>query len=157
MKLLFLTFLFLLQFISSFGQVTKDSNPPKSSLSDSERKELTNREYSKVVNSNMFSPIVGSSATLEILNAELDFNGNMQFDNGSIFGLKVKGGVTDGLIPIFTNTELNTNLNINLQYNWLFKSCSAESINYNTIMFERYNNKKKELEKRKKSRGILSK
>jgi hypothetical protein len=81
-------------------------------------KKLVNKEFGNLISGNSKTNI-GNFASIDIKEAEVKFNGNVIFNNGSILGIKAKGAVTDGFLPIFSDSELNTNFGIDVQYNFL--------------------------------------
>jgi len=72
---------------------------------------------------NLFSPaskhIIGNFASLDLLEPEIKLAGNTVFNNGSILAIRVKGGSDDGLIPLFSNSKLNTKYGFDAQFNFL--------------------------------------
>lgn len=98
-------------------------------------KKLVNREFGNLISSNSKTNI-GNYAALDLKEAEVNFNGNIVFKNGSILGIKAKGAVTDGFLPVFENNELNTNFGLDFQYNFLnlgskIRYKTEECIKYN--------------------------
>lgn len=56
------------------------------------------------------------------------FNSIFMTEQGSYFGLKVDGGITDGLFSVFQQSKLNTDLSVNLSYSRLI---GTRTISYN--------------------------
>ncbi|MBF4487716.1 hypothetical protein [Flavobacterium sp. CSZ] len=81
-------------------------------------KKLVNKEFGNLISGNSKTNI-GNYASLDLKDAEVSFNGNIIFNNGSILGIKAKGALTDGFLPVFENNELNTNFGVDFQYNFL--------------------------------------
>lgn len=143
MKTTFFALLILITITSVYGQATgdvvakdennkvqSDSIPSKttlkntSGLPDEDFKILANKEFKKIIVSNTLQPVLGSSAILDIAKGELDLNGAVQTENGHVFSFGLKGGITDGTVPLFTNDEFNTNLSGRIQYHLLFRKKS---------------------------------
>ncbi|PSL02226.1 hypothetical protein CLV48_1108 [Cecembia rubra] len=127
-----LILLLLVQF--SFGQ---DST--QVGLERTQVKRLINQKFANLVNPQS-NTIIGNFASIDLKEAEVNFAGNILFKNGSILGLKAKGGVLDGLLPIFSNSELNSKFGLDLQYNFL--DFRKKSIQYFNEDFTRLQKKK---------------
>ncbi|HAN19556.1 MAG: hypothetical protein A2X13_15070 [Bacteroidetes bacterium GWC2_33_15] len=82
-------------------------------------KRLIYKEFANLINPES-NNIIGNFASIDAKDAELNFAGNIVFKNGSILGIKANGGITDGLLSIFSNTEFNTKFGADVQYNFLF-------------------------------------
>ena len=99
-------------------------------------KTLINREFGILINPQTRNNL-GNFASLDLNDAKVSFSGNIIFRNGSILGIKTSGSVTDGFLPIFRNSSLNSNLQIDIQYNLL--NLDKNSIQYyaeDKIIFE---------------------
>src|SRR5690606_21920546 len=60
------------------------------------------------------------------------------FKNGSILGVRANGGVTDGFLPVFSNSELNSKFGLDVQYNFLdFKKKSIQYYNDDFIKHQK--------------------
>jgi hypothetical protein len=87
---------------------------------------LSVKDFNKIINqqfASLISPIsknnIGNFASLDLKDATVNFNGTSFLKNGSFFGIKATGKVTDGFLPIFSNASLNTDVGIDVQYNFL--------------------------------------
>lgn len=98
-------------------------------------KKFINQQFGNLI-SPQSSSSIGNFASLDLKEAEVNFGGNIFFNNGSILGIKAKGAVTDGLMSIFDNDKLNSKLGIDVQYNFLdFKD---KSIGYDNATCKKY-------------------
>lgn len=106
-------------------------------------KKFINQQFGNLINPQSNNNI-GNFASLDLKEAEVNFGGNIIFKNGSILGIKAKGAVTDGFLPVFSNDKLNTKLGLDIQYNFLdFKK---KSIIYDNSTCEKYLTLKKKVE-----------
>jgi hypothetical protein len=106
-------------------------------------KKFINQQFGNLINPQSNNNI-GNFASLDLKEAEVNFGGNIIFNNGSILGIKVKGAVTDGFLPVFSNDKLNTKLGLDIQYNFLdFKK---KSIIYDNSTCEKYQALRKKVE-----------
>lgn len=106
-------------------------------------KKFINQQFGNLINPQSNNNI-GNFASLDLKEAEVNFGGNIIFNNGSILGIKVKGAVTDGFLPVFSNDKLNTKLGLDIQYNFLdFKK---KSIIYDNSTCEKYQTLRKKVE-----------
>lgn len=106
-------------------------------------KKFINQQFGNLINPQSNNNI-GNFASLDLKEAEVNFGGNIFFNNGSILGIKAKGAVSDGFLPVFSNDKLNTKLGIDIQYNFLdFKK---KSIIYDNSTCEKYQTLKKKVE-----------
>lgn len=81
-------------------------------------KKLLNQQFSGLITGQTKNSI-GNFASLDPTDASVSFAGNRIFNNGSVLTVKTKGGVSDGFLPIFKNSKLNTNISLDLQYNMM--------------------------------------
>jgi len=79
---------------------------------------ILNQQFSGLVTGQSKNAI-GNFASLDVKDAELSFAGNSILKNGSVFGIKATGGVTDGLFEIFSASKLNTQVGMDFQYHFL--------------------------------------
>lgn len=106
-------------------------------------KKFINQQFGNLINPQSNNNI-GNFASLDLKDAEVNFAGNIIFNKGSILGIKAKGAVTDGFLPVFSNDKLNTKLGIDIQYNFLdFKK---KSIIYDNSTCEKYQTLRKKVE-----------
>ena len=106
-------------------------------------KKFINQQFGNLINPQSNNNI-GSFASLDLKEAEVNFGGNIIFKNGSILGIKAKGAVTDGFLPVFSNDKLNSKLGIDIQYNFLdFK---RKSIIYDNSTCEKYQTLRKKFD-----------
>lgn len=106
-------------------------------------KKFINQQFGNLINPQSNNNI-GNFASLDLKEAEVNFGGNLIFNNGSILGIKAKGAVSDGFLPVFSNDKLNTKLGLDIQYNFLdFKK---KSIIYDKSTCEKYQALRKKVE-----------
>jgi hypothetical protein len=106
-------------------------------------KKFINQQFGNLINPQSNNNI-GNFASLDLKEAEVNFGGNIIFNNGSILGIKAKGAVSDGFLPVFSNDKLNTKLGLDIQYNFLdFKK---KSIIYDNSTCEKYQALRKKVE-----------
>lgn len=106
-------------------------------------KKFINQQFGNLINPQSNNNI-GNFASLDLKEAEVNFGGNIIFNNGSILGIKAKGAVTDGFLPVFSNDKLNTKIGLDIQYNFLdFKK---KSIIYDNSTCEKYQALRKKVE-----------
>lgn len=106
-------------------------------------KKFINQQFGNLINPQSNNNI-GNFASLDLKEAEVNFGGNVIFKNGSILGIKAKGAVTDGFLPVFSNDKLNSKLGLDIQYNFLdFKK---KSIIYDNSTCEKYQTLRKKVE-----------
>lgn len=106
-------------------------------------KKFINEQFGNLINPQSNNNI-GNFASFDLKEAEVDFAGNLIFNNGSILGIKATGAVTDGFLPIFSNDKLNSKLGINIQYNFL--NFKKKSIIYDNLTCEKYHTLRKNVE-----------
>jgi hypothetical protein len=120
----------------SFGQ---DST--KIGLEKPQVKRLINQQFANLINPQS-NNIIGNFASIDLKEAEVNFAGNIVFKNGSILGVKAKGEVTDGFLPIFSNSELNSKFGLDVQYNFLdFKKKSIQYYNDDFVKLQKQKQK----------------
>lgn len=110
-------------------------------LSDIQFKEIINQEFGTLMASQSRSDI-GNFAGLDFKEAEASFSGNIVLKNAAILGVKLEGGTTDGFLPIFTSTKLNSKIGAQLQFSFLVRE---RGLTYENLSFEDVEKKKKEL------------
>ncbi len=114
-----LSFLFLnLSPYLSLAQT--DSLRRADSLTTKEFKQVLNQQFAGIVTGNPGTSI-GNFASVDLKDAAVSFGGTAIFSR-SVLQVSGSGSVTDGLFPIFTNSELNTKVSLDLHYHLL---CSA--------------------------------
>ena len=106
-------------------------------------KKFINQEFGNLSNPQSNNNI-GNFASMDFKAAEVNFVGNIILNNGSIFGIKAIGGVTDGFLPIFKNNKLNTKIGIGIQYNFL--NFRNKSIIYDNLSYQKYEAHKRKIE-----------
>ena len=79
-------------------------------------KKLINREFSKVLNPTSNSSI-GNFAAVDLKEASVSAAATLNLAQ-SLVVIKGTGEATDGLMPLFTNSKLNTGLELSLQYDF---------------------------------------
>jgi hypothetical protein len=137
MKKILLVFLFCAGIFSLYGQDSICSGLEKSLVL-----ELINQQFGMLVSPES-DHLVGNFASVDLAEAEVNFAGNVVFNNGSVLGVKASGGITDGLLPIFSNTELNSFFGLDLRYNFL--DFQKKSIIYDNAAYHAYNSKKEKI------------
>lgn len=90
-------------------------------------------EVSKVINPIMGTTI-GNFATLDLQKSEAKVSNSIMFNDFSIFNIDVNGGVTEEILPIFTEKKLNQKIGINLTYNFNVKLPSI-LVAYDTLEY----------------------
>ncbi|SHH48367.1 synaptonemal complex protein 1 [Flavobacterium defluvii] len=121
-------------------------------LSDTQFKAIVNQEFGTLMASQSRSDI-GNFAGLDIKEAEASFAGSIVFKNAAILGIKLDGGSADGILPIFTSTELNSKIGLQLQYSFLVR---RKELKYESLSFEDVEMKKKELLRQFKLDSLLA-
>lgn len=58
-------------------------------------KKIVNQQFGNLISQDSKTNI-GNFASLDLKKAEVNFNGNVFFNNGSVLGIKAKGAVTTG-------------------------------------------------------------
>jgi hypothetical protein len=107
-------------------------------------KKFINQQFGNLI-SPQSNNIIGNFASLDLKDAEASFAGNIVSKKGSILGIKVRGAVTDGLLPVFSNNRLNSNLGLEVQYNFLDFS-KKKKIYYDHFDCEKYIARKRKIE-----------
>lgn len=80
---------------------------------------------------------VGNYAALDLKDAEVTFAGAVLFERGAVLGVKLHGGISEGLLPVFSNKALNTRFGGDLQLNFLDPWQKEEEL-YDYDVCERY-------------------
>jgi hypothetical protein len=106
--------------------------------------------FAKVLNQQFSGLVTGQSkntlgnfASLDLKDAEVSFAGNTIFSNGSVFGIKATGSVTDGLFDLFSNSKLNTKIGMEFQYHFL--ALRKRQLTYYDDSYRRQMAKEKEI------------
>lgn len=97
-------------------------------------KVIINEQFGNLINQESTTSI-GNFASLDLKEASVNFNGNIIFKSGYVLGLKVKGAVEDGFLPIYNNDKLNTDFGIEVQLNMLTFN---QNLRYENIECEKY-------------------
>lgn len=137
MKKILLVFLFCTGIFSLYGQDSICSGLERPLVL-----ELINRQFATLVSPGS-DHLIGNFASVDLAEAEVNFAGNVVFNNGSVLGVKASGGITDGLLPIFSNTGLNSFFGLDLRYNFL--NFQKKSIIYDNAAYHTYNSKKEKI------------
>ncbi|MFN5428768.1 MAG: hypothetical protein ACK5BO_12090, partial [Bacteroidota bacterium] len=123
------------------GQISFGQDSTKVGLERPQVKRLINQQFASLINPQS-NNIIGNFASIDLKEAEVNFAGNIVFKNGSILGVKAKGGVTDGFLPVFSNSELNSKFGLDVQYNFLdFKKKSIQYYNDDQIKLQKQRQK----------------
>jgi len=143
--ILFLMFLGQISFGQDFKAVGQDSTlvviiGQDSTIIGLKRpivKRLINQQFANLINPQS-NNIIGNFASIDLKEAEVNFASNIVFKNGSILGVRANGGVTDGFLPVFSNSELNSKFGLDVQYNFLdFKKKSIQYYNDDFIKHQK--------------------
>jgi hypothetical protein len=128
-------------FLLLLGQIIFGQDSTKVGLERPQVKRLINQQFANLINPQS-SNIIGNFASIDLKEAEVNFAGNIVFKNGSILGFKAKGGATDGFLPIFSNSELNSKVGLDVQYNFLdFKKKSIQYYDDDQIKLQKQKQK----------------
>lgn len=88
-------------------------------------KSLLDREFTKILtgqNTNF-----GTYATFSTKDEIASLAGNIKIKDESGLNINLKGGVTEGLVPLFNGEDVNSNITLNLQFNLgLYKNLEKE-------------------------------
>lgn len=93
---------------------------------------------------------MGNYAALDIQDARADFSGNILLNSGNVIGIKLNGGVTEGVVGIFGNNKWSPNVGFDVQYNFLplkkilSNGEGKNSITYDVDQLDNYNKKIKD-------------
>ncbi|MGD2036056.1 MAG: hypothetical protein PVF73_13415, partial [Bacteroidales bacterium] len=98
-------------------------------------RELLNREFTNLINPQSEN-IIGNFASLDSKNSELNFAGNFIFSKGSVLGVRLKGGSTDGVLSVFSNSKINSQLGFDIQYNFML--LESKSLTYDNLSYYEY-------------------
>ncbi|MEY8780306.1 hypothetical protein AB9K32_07750 [Allomuricauda sp. XS_ASV26] len=88
-----------------------------STLTETERKALFNKEFTMAL-SDVPTNYIGNYASINIGETKASFAASFVGD-GSVFGLNLSGGTSDGTLKFINNNELNYNLNLGVQYHFI--------------------------------------
>lgn len=85
--------------------------------------------FDKVINSEFKSLVTGGTVTapgkyaaIDPMSGEVNLSTYFSFNNGNLLNISATGTSIDGIIPVFTNSRLNTGINLSLEYHILAKS-----------------------------------
>ncbi len=87
-------------------------------LNETSFNHLINAQFANIIGSNSNNNI-GNFAEVDIADAKVKYNSNIQFKDGTIWAISANGGITDGTLSLFSNNELNTNIGIGTSLNFL--------------------------------------
>ena len=117
-KILFLIFLTSLALVVN-AEVKIDS-AKKGEIKRLEKplvKKFINQQFGDLINPQS-SNNIGNFASLDLKEAEVNFAGNVIFNNGSILGIKASGAVSDGFLSVFNSNKLNAEAAPNQILTW---------------------------------------
>lgn len=112
-----LSLLILMTVIFSLSHAQPTSSGPNA-VSRSDFNRIISQQFAGLVSPTNGNNL-GNYASLDLKEAEVDLNGTVFIDSGSFLGIRAKGSVADGFLPMFENSSINTNLGLDLQYNFL--------------------------------------
>jgi hypothetical protein len=104
-------------------------------INDQIFKIIINKEFGALMGTQSRTDI-GNFAALDLKEAEVSFSGNFVFKNASVLGIKLSGASLDGIMPIFSNTSLNSKLGIGAQYSFLVgdRTVTLEDVVYKAFI-----------------------
>ena len=120
------------------------------SVSNQNNKGLTEEEFNRVLNLQFRNLITGQSnnsfgsyASVDINESSATFAPTFPFKKGHILSTRIKGGVTDGFLPVFKNSSLNTNVSFGAGYHFLLRQ--KQSLTYSSKKLRDINKKRTEI------------
>lgn len=105
-------------------------------LNETSFNHILNTQFANLIGSNSNSNI-GNFAEVNISEAKVKYNSNIQFSDGTIWAISANGGITDGTLSLFSKDELNTNIGIGTSFHFLD---SNKSLQYKVNNLNRYDN-----------------
>lgn len=104
-------------------------------------KRLLKREFTKIYSPDTKNGI-GNYASIEPVGTTVNFSGNIILKS-DIISIKANGGVSDGIVSLFSNNKWSNNIGLDVQYNlfltnnWNYVSLDAmEYLNYTRALTE---------------------
>lgn len=120
-------------------------------LSRSEYKKALTNQLSTIL-SGQEANSIGNYASVDIEDAEATLGVSLFLKSGNIINTEFKGGVTDGISPIFSDNTLNTNISAEVQYHHIdFYDHFEEAILYNQSKQNLFLREKRKLLNKRKS------
>lgn len=150
MRLLYFLGILLAASLSVSAQSKQSKPAPDTIKKSGSELGLDNSFYKKLLNVQFGSLVTGLSKSApgnyistDIKETEASATVNNVFKNGSILTLKVSGGVSDGLLSIFSNSTLNSKISTELIFNTL--NYKKTKIAYYEDSYREYVAKKRKL------------
>ena len=93
-------------------------------------RKLLKKEFAKIYTPETGNG-VGNYASYDVVNSKVDFSGNIIFKKdipflgrslstaGNILSIKANGGISDGVVGLFSNNKWNNNVGLDVQYNFI--------------------------------------
>ncbi len=113
-------------------------------LNETSFNHLLNTQFANLIGSNSNSNI-GNFAEVNIADAKVKYNSNIQFKDGTIWALSANGGITDGILTLFSKDELNTSIGIGTSFHFLD---SDKSLQYKVDDLYKFNYQRDQLSNR---------
>lgn len=114
---------------------------------------LTQKDFDKIITTNFSKLATGQSSSniasyagFDVEKSEVTFNPTWNFKSGNILGVKMTGGITDGIYSVFNNSKLNTNVSAEIQYHFIYNKVKR-SITYSKDEFDKMKEKETQIEK----------
>ena len=136
-------FIFLFALVLCCINIGLSQSSTENSLTKNQAKNLLQKEFALLLSPES-NGIVGNFATLDLTKPQASFAGTIVFDCGSLLGIKAEGSVTDGLLPIFSQSQLNSNVGFEVQYSFL--SLGKRSIIYYDKDYRKYQSEIQKIE-----------
>lgn len=101
-----------------YGQKKEEtrSKPLGDTITKKLIQQFTYKEFRKIYFPNVQNGF-GNYASIDLSKTAVDFSGNIVSRKGDVFGLKINGGVSDGISSIFNNNKWNTEFSMNASFN----------------------------------------
>lgn len=125
------------QIETSRGDIIDLDNP------NQQLKYILSNEFAKIITGNTFAGL-GNYAAISTTDNTLSGQLNKVYKN-SVLGIKVGGGLTDGVSTLFENKNINTNITLGLTYNLLLTTPKSA---VNVLELKKIEDKKDALEKK---------
>jgi len=74
-------------------------------LNETSFNHIINTQFANLIGSNSNNNI-GNFAEVDIADAKVKYNSNIQFKDGTIWAISANGGITDGTLSLFSKDEL---------------------------------------------------
>ncbi len=114
---------------------------------------ISEKQFDKLILTNFSKFATGQSASniasyagFDVEKSEVTFSPTWNFKSGNILGVKMTGGITDGIYSVFNNSKLNTNLSGEIQYHFIYNKVK-KSIIYSKAEFDKMKEREIQIEK----------